>query len=189
MPRHGQDVQSFGEVHHLRDRCLVDFLNHVALCNIYNIMAPPRYRSLQEVGSVAQRWMCQACMRTRRRPQLRTHQSRHLQTSQKPRQHAQPSMAQMRQRFDSKNTNTLCVEPVKQMIENGDQEIPMHGDTLTLSDSTPSPSSSAQSRSHTAVCPSTRPSANRLAGAANRSSRLPTQVPKPTKTSPPGLHL
>ena len=73
-------------------------------------MAPPRYRSLLELAARRQPWTCQSCARTKPTPFFQSPPIRRLQTSQKARQDAAPTMEQMREPFKNKNTNTLYVK-------------------------------------------------------------------------------
>ncbi|KAK1063218.1 Cytochrome c oxidase assembly protein cox11, mitochondrial [Friedmanniomyces endolithicus] len=68
-------------------------------------MAPPRYRSLQELAT--KRWTCPTCTRSSRPSLLRHQPRRSLQTTQKPRQDAAPTMDQLRKPFEKRNANTL----------------------------------------------------------------------------------
>lgn len=77
-------------------------------------MTPPRYRSLLDLATNRTSYTCTSCSRTllRQRTFFRPkhqqqQQSRFVQTTPRPRQHAPPNMAEARRHMDKRNENTI----------------------------------------------------------------------------------
>jgi cytochrome c oxidase assembly protein subunit 11 len=74
-------------------------------------MSTHRYRSLLDLAMNRASYTCHSCTRTRLRQRTffrpQQQQTRLVQTSQRPRQHATPNMSDVRKSFDKRNENTI----------------------------------------------------------------------------------